>query len=374
MFLAIPDADKPNRSANFPQSTSRAASFESVSSSYSFTEVRSRMRADRPKVLCVGEVLFDAIQMLDARGRSIGVPRMVAGGAPANTAVALRKLGVRSAFVGCIAQDAAGDSLLDLLDAAEVDVRGVQRTREAPTRIVRVACDARGERRFLDFGGAPADAFADAHLQAEALSPDLLRDVGFVVVGSLSQAYPQSRKAIARILYDARKQAIPILLDVNRRHIFWPEADAHKEYETTRALVALVAYLKATDEEARWLFHTSRPDEIAQVAPQLRAGIVVTDGPREIRYCVNGVPGTLLPPKVASVDTTGAGDAFTAGWIARLTSGDDAPDAYVVEVMRYACAVGALATAGVGAWSALPTHAQVQTFLAEHGSLPTNPG
>jgi len=319
--------------------------------------------------LCVGEVLFDAIEMRDARGRVIGAPRISAGGAPANTAIALRKLGAASAFAGCIAEDAAGDELLTLLRAAGVDVRGVQRTREAPTRIVRTACDARGERTFLDFGGAPADAFADALLEAEALPQGLLAGVGLVVVGSLSQAYPRSRTAIMRILRDARERAIPVFLDVNRRPLFWPDADAPREYETTRALVSLAAYLKASDEEARWLFHTSRTEDIARIAPWLRAGIVVTDGSREIKYRINGVLGTLLPPRITAVDTTGAGDAFTAGWIARLLAGigDDATAASAVEIMSYAAIVGALATAGIGAWSALPTHAQVEAFLAERG-------
>lgn len=313
-------------------------------------------------VLCVGEILFDAFETRDAYDRLTGPPELRAGGAPANVSIALRKLGIASAFVGCIGADVAGDDLLARIRSAGVNDSGVQRDRRAPTRIVRVACDAKGERTFLDFGGAQAEAFADACLSAQALPPELLAGVGLVVVGSLSQAYPQSRTAIERILRDASDRAIPVLLDVNRRPMFWPDTAAHSEYERTRSLLSSASYVKVSDEEARWLFGTRGAHEIAHLAPWIR-GVVVTDGPREITYHINGVSGTLLPPKITAVDTTGAGDAFTAGWIARLVSSDYTADARSVEEsMRYASIVGALATTNVGAWSALPTRDEVEAY------------
>jgi fructokinase len=342
----------------FQDSTSKAASGATL-----LQTSAEKVTAAEPTVLCVGEILIDAIETRDAQGAAAGPPELLAGGAPANVAIALRKLGVPSAFVGCVGADAVGDDLIARLRAAGVNLAGIQRTHDAPTRIVRVLCDAQGERTFIDFGGAPADSFADARLRAQGLPTDLLTNIGLVVIGSLSQAYPQSRAAIVRILRDARDRAIPVLLDVNRRPMFWPGA-ARRERERTSALAAFAAYVKLSVEEAQWLYGAGRAEEIALIATRLR-GVVVTDGPRALTYHIDGVSGTLLPPKMTAVDTTGAGDAFTAGWIARLlTSKTPVNAGFVEESMRYASVVGALATTGVGAWSALPTRAQAETYLA----------
>ena len=92
-----------------------------------------------PRVLCLGEILFDLLA--DQVGRSLEqVESWTAypGGAPANVACALVKLGTTAGFIGCVGEDEPGDALVQLLQTVGVDTTGVQRHPTAPTRQVDV--------------------------------------------------------------------------------------------------------------------------------------------------------------------------------------------------------------------------------------------
>lgn len=303
-------------------------------------------------MLCAGEMFFDRI-----------ANELFAGGAPANVAIALRRLAVPSAFAGCIGNDAKGDELMRVLAGEGVRSYAVQRTNAAPTRTVDVRHDASGERAFVGFGGAQPGEFADALFAREALPHDLLGGIAFVVVGSLELAYATSAATIASIVRDAAALGIAVVFDVNRRPMFWPDADRPYEHTRTRALLDFATFVKAGDDEARWLFGTDRPADIVAAHPHMR-GAVITAGSGPIAYQIDGESGQVVPPSVAVIDTTGAGDAFTAGLIAGLfarlagTNGGD-----VHEILRFAAAVGALATTRRGAISALPTRQEVDRFL-----------
>ena len=109
-------------------------------------------------------------------------------------------------------------------------------------------------------------------------------------------------------------------------------------------------------EEALWFFNTDDPCAIQQALPQ-RPDVVVTDGAAPLRWqfgADSGQQAAFQPPTV--VDTTGAGDAFTAGLLHRWAA---APH----ERIRFAAACGALVCAGAGGIDPQPTHAQVKEFL-----------
>ena len=115
------------------------------------------------RIVCFGEALID---FSPAPGLQPDQPRMFvqhAGGAPANVAVAVARLGGQSEFVGMLGADMFGDFLLDSLRDAGVEVRHVQRTGDAPTALAFVALDAQGERSFSFYRPPAADLlFRDA--------------------------------------------------------------------------------------------------------------------------------------------------------------------------------------------------------------------
>ena len=115
-----------------------------------------------PRVLCLGEILFDLIA--DQIGKSIEEVESwtpYPGGAPANVACALTKLGTPSGFIGCVGQDETGDALVQLLQEVGVDATGVQRHLLAPTRQVYVVRSTAGDRTFAGFGDRNTTEFAE---------------------------------------------------------------------------------------------------------------------------------------------------------------------------------------------------------------------
>ncbi|KOP26071.1 fructokinase [Hapalosiphon sp. MRB220] len=320
-----------------------------------------------PRVLCLGEILFDCLA--DQLGRSLAEVESwtpYPGGAPANVACALIKLGIPTGFIGCVGEDQPGNELVDLLQNIGVDTTGVQRHPTAPTRQVYVVRSIEGDRHFAGFGQYDTTEFADTRLQAKQLPIKLFEGADFLVLGTLELAYPESAKAVYRTLQLAEEYNLKILLDVNWRPVFWPNPDI--ALQTIRALFKQVDFLKLSLEEAEWLFNTRKPREILNHLDSIE-GVVVTDGEHGCAYSFEEHDGELPAFAVNVADTTGAGDSFVAGFIHQLiTHGikslSDPQKAK--QIVTYASAVGALTTMKPGAIASQPTTDEVEAFLLQH--------
>ena len=321
-----------------------------------------------PKVLCLGEILLDCLA--DQSGLSLDqVNSWTAypGGAPANVACALTKLGTPSSFIGCVGRDGVGDELLTLLKNTGVDITGLQRHATAPTRQVLVTRTETGERSFAGFKGYPTTAFADTHLQADQIPASLFESAEYLVLGTLALAYPDSKAAIAQALTLADEYYVKILVDVNWRLVFWQ--DPKVAQERIDHLLRQVDFLKVTVEEAMWLFDSDDPVLIADRLDNLE-GVLVTNGDRGCTYYLSGQSGSIPAFSVNTIDTTGTGDGFVAGFLHKLCqigirSLRNPTLAY--QTIRYANAVGALTATKPGAIAAQPTAAEVDAFLASIG-------
>ncbi|MDX2097352.1 MAG: carbohydrate kinase [Leptolyngbyaceae cyanobacterium bins.59] len=318
-----------------------------------------------PRVLCLGEVLFDALADQPER-----TPDQVEswtaypGGAPANVACGLAKLGTSSGFIGCVGQDVAGTELKTLLETLGVDITGIQTHPTAPTRTVLVTRSQSGERTFAGFKDCQTTEFADTFLQASQLSPGLFEKADFLVLGTLELAYPDSRAAIERSLALAEQNYVKILVDVNWRSMFWPDLEAAQDL--VHWLLKQVDFLKLSDEEADWLFGTADPGAITHRLGNLE-GVLVTAGGEGCAYCLGENEGRLPAFSVTTVDTTGAGDSFVAGVLHQFCQQGIralSDPAVARQVAAYASAVGALTTLNPGAIAAQPTAAAVEAFLA----------
>ena len=314
--------------------------------------------ADPNAVICLGEALIDRLGPLGgdpARDQPVD-DRL--GGAPANVACGLARLGTAVSFVGRVGGDAIGADFQHLFSQRGVDTSTLQLDSSRPTRIVLVRRSGDGERQFQGFAGDQGDGFADQALQTVAL-PASAR---WLLVGTIPLASAQSAHALLDAVAQARSQGIALALDVNWRPTFWdPAADpvagpTQAAQSAIRPLLEQAALIKLAREEALWFFAGDDPRVISSGLPQ-RPDVVVTDGSAPVRWCIGGTSGNQLalsPPLV--VDTTGAGDAFTAGLLQRWL-------APVAERLRLASACGALACAGAGGIDPQPTEAQVEAFL-----------
>ncbi|MBD2522728.1 carbohydrate kinase [Nostoc sp. FACHB-133] len=319
------------------------------------------------RVLCLGEILFDCLaDQLGLKLEEVKSWTPYPGGAPANVACALVKLGTTAGFIGAVGEDEPGNALVKLLQDVGVDTTGVQRHPTAPTRQVYVTRDLAGDRTFAGFGQYDTAEFADTRLQAKQLPDVLFQEADFLVLGTLELAYPESEQAIYRALELAEHYDLKIVLDINWRPVFWDEPKiAHQKIPE---LFKRVDFLKLSKEEAEWLFETADPGAITYRLASIE-GVLVTDGENGCTYCLGENEGKLPSFSIPVVDTTGAGDSFLAGFIHQLShygihSLQDAETAK--RIVTYASAVGALTTIKPGAIASQPTDAEVEAFLASH--------
>ncbi|NJM69284.1 MAG: carbohydrate kinase [Scytonema sp. RU_4_4] len=320
-----------------------------------------------PRVLCLGEVLFDRLaDQLGRRLEEVESWTAYPGGAPANVACALVKLGTPVAFIGCVGEDAPGDELVELLQKVGVDTTGVQRHPTAPTRQVNVVRSLEGDRTFAGFKDYDTTEFADTRLKAAQLPKELFEAADFLVLGTLELAYPESGQAVHRALELAELYDVKILLDVNWRPVFWTNPDIAPQ--KIQELFKHIDFIKLSKEEAEWLFDTADPGAITYRVDSVE-GVLVTDGEHGCAYCLGENEDKIPAFSIPVVDTTGAGDSFVAGFIHQLlTHGihslNDSETAR--RIVTYASAAGALTTMKAGAIASQPTQDEVEAFLASH--------
>ena len=318
-------------------------------------------------VLCLGEALIDR---LGPPGGDPALDHAVddrLGGAPANVACGLARLGTPAAFLGRLGDDVIGSSFQQLFNQRGVNQLGVQRDGERPSRVVLVRRDAHGERMFQGFAGDRGKGFADQALDEDALTsiwPQVGRRAQWLLIGTIPLASPAAADALWAAVRLAAVQRVKVAVDVNWRPTFWnPQADPAggpppAALTAIHPLLQQAALIKLAREEALWFFATDDPAVIADSLPQ-RPAVVVTNGSAPVRCCIGDefleMP-TVEPERV--VDTTGAGDAFTAGLLHHW-------DASVSSRLRFAAACGALVCGGPGAIDPQPTQAQVLHFLGD---------
>lgn len=316
------------------------------------------------RAICLGEILIERFaQQPSALREDVQSWLPLPGGAPANVACALVKLGSEADFIGAVGSDPWGDALTRLLSDMGVGKLGLQRRLKAPTRQVYLSIDEQGDRAFAGFSESDPAIFADAHLFADGLASERFTNASFLVLGSLSLAFPDTRQSVKRAVNLAQQYQVPVLIDVNWRPTFWP----HPQEAPGRVydLLTSAQFLKVSASEADWLFGTRSPSTLSKQLPHLK-GVLVTSGESGCHYAFRTVTGYVPGFEVDVEETIGAGDAFTAGFVhqlmqqglACLLDTSSARDAVI-----YANAVGALTTTRPGAIAALPTPKEVDVFL-----------
>lgn len=286
--------------------------------------------------------------------------RPMPGGAPANVAVAARRLGASSAFIGQVGDDAFGDHLIATLRAAGVETRGIRRDDEARTSLAFIALPDAQAAEFVFY----RNPGADMRLRPDDLDEALLRGARAFHFGSISLGAEPSRTATLRALDVARAGGALITFDVNYRPSLWPGPAA--AVAAVRAVLPLVDVVKVNGPELALL--TGDTDAAAGGAALREMGaklVVITRGAAGSFYH-DGATGFAPPFAVEVVDATGCGDAFMAALLTRLIAPRDGPPdgAFLAVALRYANAAGALTATRHGAMAALPTAAEVAAFLA----------
>jgi fructokinase len=315
-------------------------------------------------VVCVGELLIDFVPTVTPT-TLIEAPafKKAPGGAPANVAVGLARLGVSSAFMGKVGDDAFGHFLVNTLAEAGVDVRPIRFSSEARTALAFVSLRADGDREFMFYRHPSADMlFAPAEVDA-----DVVRDAKLLHYGTISLISEPSRSATLHAIDLARDAGCIVSCDPNLRLALWPDRAAARD-----GLLSAIAHaqvVKLSDEELRVLTGSDDPAAAREHLWHDRLKLmVVTLGSAGCVYFTADFDGVVVGFAVEAIDATGAGDGFVAGLLQGLLSDPSGlnEEARVRAICRTANAVGALTTTERGAIPALPTQARVERFLREH--------
>ena len=326
-------------------------------------------------IVCLGELLVDMFPAEVGRPLvEVSAFRPVPGGAPANVAVAAARLGARSAFIGKVGDDAFGHHLADVLKQEGVDVRGMRFDDQARTTMNIMAQPDANSYVCLFYRNPGADTL----LRPDELDRRLLQETRAFHFGSLSLTDEPSRSTTLEAVGIAREAGALISFDVNYRPTLW--SSPAEAYDRVMAVVPYVNLLKVNEGELALLAGSEDIDAASQTLLKLGPDLcVVTLGPQGSFFRVAG-GGEYVPAfAVHTVDATGCGDAFIAGLLWQLVNPHPGPPpergkksatwrdrltpAYLRQGLRYANAVGALTAQTQGVIPALPTAAEVDSFL-----------
>ncbi len=287
-----------------------------------------------------GEALIDVIQ-------NDGTQRLAPGGGPFNTARALARLRVPTAFLGRLSDDEQGRRLAALLisDGVSLDYTSVG-PEPTTTAFARKNSDGLVEYRFnIDGTSAP-------HLTPDMLPEELRRDVVALHVGTLGLLLEPMASTLAELV---RREAGGrlVMLDPNIRLGLAPGPPYR---ERLFGLIARSTIVKGSDEDMAWLYpgidHELAAQELVAAGPLLA---VVTLGARGAFGVHRGMRMLVESPPVKVVDTIGAGDAFGAGLLAwlyhhrALRRDLRLEEADLRAALEFACIAAAMTAARAGA-------------------------
>ncbi len=307
-----------------------------------------------PQCWVIGDA---AVDLIPEGNKYLKLP----GGTGANIAVALSKLGVRSALITKLGNDSFAAFLTDKLEQEKVNTRHISVSERYKTGLIKVSVNEIGERDFTYMVKPSADSQLD-----DSDIPAFERG-DWLCVSSFMFAQRLSREATFFAIKQAKNASSLVCVDANMRVDMWD--DQSLLLPTTLEALKLADIAKMSEDELLLLTNTNSIGEgIKNVKPW----------PAKIKIITRAEKGAILLTEqsefhiegfnVPVVDMTGAGDAFIAAFISKLFPLEAWSEVQLVEAIKFSNACGALVVEKKGAMSALPDLATVNKFLLEKGS------
>ena len=316
------------------------------------------MKTSDIEVIAIGELLIDMIA--DNPGMKMEFQTSFTrypGGAPANFAVNVRRLGINSGVITKIGDDFFGRFLIDTLNNENVDTSNIAVTKEYKTALAFVGLDDQRKPNF-SFYRSPC---ADIMLNTSEISEDYIKNAKFLMYGTVSMADEPVRSAIYEAVKIAKKNGIKVICDPNLREDLWHFQDPTEH---------LLKVIQDTDiilpsmDEAEFLtgeMGKKAIDALLDLGPKM---VCMTKGSEG--SLIQTGDGVFSAPafNVNVVDTTGAGDAFAAGVCVGLILNFP-----MKKLPYFANAVSAIKIQRSGGMSG-PSLDEVQKFLKKQPDLP----
>ena len=323
-----------------------------------------------PDVICMGELLVEFVSTTD-NVSLVHSPGFIKapGGAPANVAVAIQRLGLHAGFVGKVGNDPFGEYLRQSLAETGVDTTYLFVDKKARTTAVYVAVWDDG-RKDLCFYRNPG---ADMMLSTDEIIDDIFAGARCFHFGSITFIDEPCASAQRKALQLARDRGLMISYDPNYRPTLWPDRKTAEQVIQDSFRYCHLA--KISEEE--WQVATGFEELEAGIQAIMAKGVellVISQGENGA-IATNGDYRIDLPGlAVDVVETTGAGDGFLGAIITELLPERERTGSLakisedkIQNALIRANAVGALTCKRPGAIPALPTVSETEEFISELG-------
>ncbi len=264
-------------------------------------------------ILTVGELLIDMISAdYDEGDFSCSIYNKFFGGSPSNIAMNVKKLGVNSLVASAIGEDGLGKFLINNFKNTNMDTSYIQQVDYATSMVLVTKSKT-----------SPVPIFyraADYQLSYTSKLEDVLKNSKIVHFSCWPISKMPARDTVERVIKEARKNNILICFDPNYHPMIWQKGEDGIEY--VKSMISKVDIIKPSEDDAERLFGKDSCENQIEKFLKLGAkfvimtlgkdGAIVSNGEETIRF-------NALATEV--VDTTGAGDAFWAGFYASIVKG-----------------------------------------------------
>ena len=302
------------------------------------------------KVWVLGDAVVDLLPESD--GRLLPCP----GGAPANVAVGIARLGGTSGFIGRVGDDPFGALMQRTLLTEGVDITYLKQDEWHRTSTVLVDLNDQGERSFTFMVRPSADLFL------ETTDLPCWRHGEWLHLCSIALSAEPSRTSAFTAMTAIRHARGFVSFDPNIREDLWQ--DEHLLRLCLRQALQLADVVKLSEEEWRLISGKTQNDrDICALAKDYEiAMLLVTKGAEGVVVCYRGQVHHFAGMSVNCVDSTGAGDAFVAGLLTGLSSsGLSTDEREMRRIIDLAQRCGALAVTAKGAMTALPCRQELES-------------
>lgn len=293
------------------------------------------------KITVIGSINLDTTLRVDHMpkpGETIHASEhfTAGGGKGANQAVAAKRAGAQTAFIGAVGNDAAGNMMLDLLAQEKIDITAVSILDHQSTGQAFITVDNHGENSIMIYSGANNGFTVEDVKKNQAT----IRDSDFIIaqfesdIESTIEAFTIARHADVKTILNPA----PALVNIPERLLKLTDMIIPNEIETE-----MMTGMAVTDEAS-----------LKEAADYLhRLGIevvIITIGSKGAFYDFNGESAIIPAYKVKAVDTTAAGDTFI-GALASLLKKDYSN---LVEAIQYGNKASSLTVQRFGAQPSIP--------------------
>ena len=253
------------------------------------------------------EALIDFLPRTGADGSAVYQP--AAGGSPFNVAIAISRLGAKAGYFGCLSTDFFGDILRQALKDSGVDLSFVTNV-ERPSTLAFVKLE-NGNARYAFF-----DENSAGRMLTEADLPAFPKTVAALHFGSFSLATEPVGSSLEALMRREQNDRV-ISLDPNIRPTLVHNRDGY--LARLDRLLAMADIARLSGEDLDWIAPGTSFETLGRRWLDLGARVVILTRGAEGATAITAHNAVSVPGIAAKVvDTVGAGDTFTAGFLARL--------------------------------------------------------